>query len=199
MEPTDQLELHSTRAIELLKRVGARFAVVGGIAVSFRAEERTTKDLDLVIAVEDDAAAQRFVHEFSQLGYLIDDIFEHETANRMSTVRMISQGDHPMFVDLLFASSGIESEIIDSAEESHIFSNTNVHVATVPALIALKVLSARPGRMKDIVDLQSLFEVASQEEIAEARYLLDLITTRGYNRNKDLQKDLDRYLEQFHD
>lgn len=202
MEPTlatDQLELHSARAIELLKTLGSRFAVVGGIAVSFRAEERTTKDLDLVIAVEDDAAAQKFVHEFSQHGYLIDDIFEHETANRMSTVRMISQGDHPMYVDLLFASSGIETEIVDSAEESHIFSKTNVHVASVSALIALKVLSARPGRMKDIVDLQSLFEVASHEEITASRHLLDLIIERGYNRNKNLQKDLDGYIEQFND
>lgn len=102
-------------------------------------------------------------------------------------------------VDLLFASSGIETEVIDSAEESHIFSNTNVRVASIPALIALKVLSARPGKMRDIVDLQSLFEVASLPELDEARQLLDLITTRGYNRHKDLQKDLDGYIEQFRD
>lgn len=88
----DQLELHSERAIELLQRLGARFAVVGGIAVSFRAVERTTKDLDLVVAVDNDAAAQNLVHEFSQLGYQIDDIFEHEIASRMATVRMISHG-----------------------------------------------------------------------------------------------------------
>lgn len=102
-----------------------------------------------------------------------------------------------MYVDLLFATSGIENEIVDAAEEGHLFSDINVRVAKVPSLIALKVLSARESRMRDIVDLQSLFEVASPHDIAEARQLLDLITTRGYNRNKDLQKDLDQYIKQF--
>jgi len=193
----EELELHSRRAIELLTNLGIRFAVVGGIAVSFRAIERLTKDLDLAVSVEDDSTAQTIVHEFSQLGYLIDDVFEHEVTKRMATVRMISQGENPMYVDLLFATSGIENEIVDAAEEGHLFSDINVRVAKVPSLIALKVLSARESRMRDIVDLQSLFEVASPHDIAEARQLLDLITTRGYNRNKDLQKDLDQYIKQF--
>ena len=36
-------------------------------------------------------------------------------------------------------------------------------------------------------------------EITEARQFLTLIEQRGYNRNKDLQKDLDGYIEQFKD
>ncbi len=193
----EELELHSRRAIELLTGLGVRFAVVGGLAVSFQAIERLTKDLDLAVAVKDDLEAQKIVYEFSQLGYLTDDVFEQEDSKRMATVRMISPGVNPMFVDLLFASSGIENEIVNSAEEGHLFSNINIRVATIPALIALKVLSARESRMRDIVDLQSLFEVATPEDIDQSRRLLDLITERGYNRDKDLQKDLDGYLEQF--
>lgn len=195
----EELELHSQRAIELLTNLGVRFAVVGGIAVSFRAIERLTKDLDLAVAVETDEDAQKVVHEFSQFGFLIDDVFEHEVTKRMATVRMISPGENPMYVDLLFATSGIENEIVDASEEAHLFSNINARVANVPSLIALKVLSARESRMRDIVDLQSLFEVSSPQDIAEARRLLDLITKRGYNRNKDLQKDLDGYIAQFAD
>lgn len=183
----------------MLKSLGARFAVVGGIAVSFQTVERTTKDLDLVVAVENDAAAEKLVHAFAQLGYIIDDILEHDLTKRMATVRLISHGTNPMYVDLLFASSGIEKEIIDSAEEAHVFSNTSVRVAKVPALIALKVLSAGPSRMRDIVDLQSLFGVALPHELMEARQLLDLISERGFNRDKDLQKDLDGYIEQFNE
>lgn len=193
----EELEFHSRRAIELLTKIGVRFAVVGGMAVSFRAIERLTKDLDLAVAVEDDVQAQRIVHEFSQLGFLIDDVFDQEDTGRMSTVRMISPAKNPMFVDFLFASSGIENEIVDNAEEGHLFSNINVRVATTPCLIAIKVLSARESRMRDIVDLQSLFEVASSLEIAESRRLLDLITERGYNRSKDLQAELDKYIAQF--
>jgi hypothetical protein len=193
----EELELHSRRAIELLTNLGVRFAVVGGIAVSFRAIERLTKDLDLAVAVETDEDAQKVVHEFSQFGFLIDDVLEHEATNRMATVRMISPGKNPMYVDLLFATSGVENEIVDASEEGHLFSNINARVANVPSLIALKVLSARESRMRDIVDLQSLFEVSSPQDIAGARQLLDLITERGYNRNKDLQKDLDGYIAQF--
>ncbi|MEQ1606896.1 MAG: nucleotidyl transferase AbiEii/AbiGii toxin family protein [Pyrinomonadaceae bacterium] len=193
----EELEFHSRRAIELLTDLGVRFAVVGGLAVSFRAIERLTKDLDLAVAVEDDASAQKIVYEFSQLGFLTDDVFDQEETGRMATVRMISPGSNPMFVDLLFASSGIENEIVDSSEEGHLFSNINVRVATTASLIALKTLSARESRMRDIVDLQSLFEVASENELTEARHLLDLITTRGYHRTKDLQKDLDGYIDQF--
>ena len=112
----EELELHSRRAIELLTNLGVRFAVVGGIAVSFRAIERLTKDLDLAVAVEDDASAQKVVHGFSQLGYLIDDVLEHEETKRMATVRMISPGENPMYVNLLFATSGIENEIVNSSE-----------------------------------------------------------------------------------
>lgn len=192
-----ELELHSQRAINLLTQLGVRFAVVGGLAVSFQAMERLTKDLDLVVAVQDDQESQKIVFEFSQLGYLTADVFEHEDSKRMATVRMISPGINPMYVDLLFASSGIENEIVDTAEEGHLFSNINVRVATISSLIALKVLSARESRMKDIVDLQSLLEVASPNDIDSSRHLLDLITARGFDRGKDLQGDLDRYIAQF--
>lgn len=192
-----ELELHSQRAINLLTQLGVRFAVVGGLAVSFQAMERLTKDLDLVVAVQDDQESQKIVFEFSQLGYLTADVFEHEHSKRMATVRMISPGINPMYVDLLFASSGIENEIVDTAEEGHLFSNINVRVATISSLIALKVLSARESRMKDIVDLQSLLEVASPNDIDSSRRLLDLITARGFDRGKDLQRDLDRHIEQF--
>ena len=53
--------------------------------------------------------------------------------------------------------------------------------------------------MRDIVDLQSLFGVALPHELMEARQLLDLISERGFNRDKDLQKDLDGYIEQFNE
>lgn len=181
----------------MLTKLGVEFAVVGGLAVSFRSIERLTKDLDLAVAVDDDAKAQSVVFEFSQLGFLTEDVFDQEHTGRMATVRMISPGNNPMYVDLLFASSGIEKEIVAAAELGHLFSDVSVKVAQTSALIALKVLSASERRMRDIVDLQSLFESATANEITESRKLLDLITARGYDRGKDLQADLDRYIEQF--
>ena len=111
---------------------------------------------------------------------------------------MISVGEREVFIDLLFASSGIEREVFESSLPIEIFPGLTLQVASRSALIALKVLSANPKtRSKDITDLQNLLDNSAPNEVAEARKLLDLITTRGYNRNKDLQKDLDGYIEQF--
>ena len=105
-----------------------------------------------------------------------------------------------MRIDLIFAFSGIEPEIEETAEKGHILSGINVRIASTPSLIAMKTLAADWNRRpQDVLDIQQLLEVATPIEIAETRRLLDLITERGYNRNKDLQKDLDGYIERFKD
>ncbi|NOT48756.1 MAG: hypothetical protein HOP17_13530 [Acidobacteria bacterium] len=101
-------------------------------------------------------------------------------------------------MDLLFDSTGVEREVFESSSKIEIFPGLTPQVASRSSLIALKVLSANPKtRMKDIIDLQNLLDAASPTEVEDARRLLDLITKRGHNRNKDLQKDLNGYIKQF--
>lgn len=51
--------LEALRAIARdLDREGARWALVGGLAVSARTEPRFTRDLDVAVAVPDDGAAE---------------------------------------------------------------------------------------------------------------------------------------------
>jgi len=98
----------------------------------------------------------------------------------------------------LFASSGIEPEIVATAEEAEIFPAINGLVATIPSLIALKVLSANANnRLQDIIDLQHLIKEATPNDINTARDLMKLITNRGFNRNKNLLKDFEGYIMQF--
>jgi len=105
-----------------------------------------------------------------------------------------------MRIDLIFAFTGIESEIVETAEEGHILSDINVRVATIPSLIAMKTLAADWNRRpQDILDLQHLITAATPPELEATRELLELITKRGYNGTKDLQKHLDGYIEQFLD
>lgn len=111
---------------------------------------------------------------------------------------MISVGEREVFIDLLFASTGIEKEVFEGSNPIEIFPELSLPVASRPALIALKVLSADPDRRsKDITDLQHLLANSSVVEIATSRILLDMITERGYNRDKDLQKDLNGYIQRF--
>ncbi|HMU33936.1 MAG TPA: nucleotidyl transferase AbiEii/AbiGii toxin family protein [Pyrinomonadaceae bacterium] len=174
--------------------MGANFALIGGMAVSIRTTERLTKDIDFVIAVTDDREAEEFVMSLSRSGYYVDTVLQQEAVDRFSAVRLLSRGESEMFFDLLFASSGIEREVVATAEKAEIFPGMVGPVATIPSLIALKVLSANMGnRLQDIIDLQNLIKAASQADINDARALLDLITQRGYNRDKDLLSDLEKY------
>jgi hypothetical protein len=48
-----------------LTELGARFALVGGLAVSAWGEPRYTRDVDLAVAVDMDEEAERLVHALS--------------------------------------------------------------------------------------------------------------------------------------
>jgi hypothetical protein len=92
-----------------------------------------------------------------------------------------------VFVDLLFASSGIEAEIVNGAEPIEVFENLSIPVASLPGLLALKVLSVDPiSRPQDVIDIKNLLSEACLEDIRESARLLQLVQTRGYNRGKDL-------------
>ena len=195
---TERLEHHSQLIFDILKQRNTKFAVVGGIAVSFHTIERFTKDIDLVVSVTDDADAESLVHDLTQRGYFVAELIEHDEKKRLATARLVSTGRSPMRVDLIFATTGIESEIVDTAEEGHIFSGTNVHVAARSSLIAMKILAADwDRRPQDVLDLQHLITKATLVEKETARELLRLITERGFNRNKDLLKDMDSYIARF--
>src|SRR5262245_47826989 len=97
-EPAPELALRAICA-ELASQ-GRRFALVGGLAVSVRAEVRFTRDVDLAVAVVDDRDAETLVYELRAKKYTAIASVEHETHHRLATVRLLSpQG---VKVDLLF-------------------------------------------------------------------------------------------------
>lgn len=189
-----QLERVTREVVTWLVAKQSRYALVGGLAVSFRTIERFTKDLDLVIAVDNDQQAENCVRELAGLGYQAHALLEQTKHGRIATVRMIKSPGGSIFVDLLFASSGIEAEIAAGAEQIEIFENLPIAVATRPGLLALKVLSVDPkNRPQDLIDIKNLLTEASFEDIQEATRLLGLIQVRGYNRGKDLQSEFELY------
>ena len=52
-------------------------------------------------------------------------------------------------------------------------------------------------RPQDIIDLRALIVEATPEDLETARASLDLMTERGYNRDKDLQADFEALLARF--
>jgi len=73
-----------------LTEAGAPFSLIGGLAVSVRAEHRFTRDADLAIAVGDDAQAEALVLRLHNAGYRIGTVLEQQHAGRMATVRLLA-------------------------------------------------------------------------------------------------------------
>ena len=171
-----------------LTRARVSFALIGGLAVSARTEPRFTRDADLAVAVADDAEAEALVRTLRTLGYRIESVVEQEAVGRLATVRIVrSPTPRATVVDLLFASSGIETEIVTEAEVLELLPRLSMRVATTGHLIALKVLSRDDvTRPQDLVDLRALLGIASEAELARARHALTLIASRGFHRGRDL-------------
>jgi predicted nucleotidyltransferase len=177
-----------------LTGVRVAFALVGGLAVSVRTEPRFTRDADLAVAVASDGEAEALIRTLQTRGYGIEAVVEQEAAGRLATVRLMPAGD-PLgpVIDLLFASSGIESEVVGHAEPLELLPGLRIGVARTGHLIALKVLARDDvNRPQDLVDLRALLRVASTDELTRARHSLRLIAERGYHRGRDLEAELRR-------
>lgn len=167
-----------------LRSQGVGFALVGGLAVSAWVEPRFTRDADLAISVEDDAQAEQLVANLRTRGYSVLAIVEQEAVGRLATVRLERDG---AIVDLLFASSGIEVEIVAAAVQTEILKGLAIPVAIVGHLIAMKLLSSDSDRRPtDIADLHHLAEVASAEDWASAAQACATIEERGFGRGRNL-------------
>lgn len=169
----------------------ARFAVVGGLAVSVRSEPRFTGDVDFAVAVSNDEEAEQLVNTLIADGYVATIIVEHEVTRRLATARLQHPADDGRYLDLLFASSGIEAEIVAAATDERFSTTLTLPVATCGHLIAVKLLSANDvTRRRDLDDLDALASVATSDDWSEAAEAAQLITTRGYNRDRDLPSAL---------
>jgi predicted nucleotidyltransferase len=180
-----------------LRALGLRWALIGGVAVSFLTEPRTTRDVDVAITVSGDSEAERITLSLRMRGYTPHPdghALEQVDTSRLATVRFVPPGSEPasVGVDLLFASSGIENEIVAAARVHTVFPGLHIPVARIGHLLALKVLA---GRGKDWVDARVLRQFADAEDLRLARESLELIQKRGFHRRKDLLAEFARLEE----
>jgi hypothetical protein len=118
------------------------------------------------------------------------EVLEQDYVERLSGIRLASRGSDVM-ADLLFASSGIENEVVASADRLEVLPRLTVPVATAAHLIALKVLA---GRSQDLTDLGYLIPAASTADLDSAREALKLIQARGFDRGQDIVADLEQLI-----
>ena len=63
-------------------------ALVGGLAMSARAEPRFTRDVDLVVGVRDDLDAEVLVRDLRARGYGLLALLNQDAVERLATVRL---------------------------------------------------------------------------------------------------------------
>jgi hypothetical protein len=172
-----------------LQSLKIQWALVGGVAVSIQAEPRTTLDLDVAIAVGRDEEAEHIAFSLKNRGYREQAVLEQKDVARLATVRLLAPGGagSDIGVDLLFASSGVEAEIVAMAEVLEVLPGLYIPTACRGHLIALKVLA---GRDKDRMDARMLLSYADSGDLRLARETLALIQQRGFSRGKDLLAEL---------
>jgi len=196
----DRLPPLLRRAVPLLQEGGVGFALVGGLAVGIRAEPRFTRDLDFAVAVDSDDAAEQVARRFVTGGFHIRSELDNTRTGRLATLRLTErpdiESDEPVYLDLLFATCGIEPEVVSEAAPAQILPDLELPTARIPHLLAMKSVSAvNPHRLMDKQDMAWLAAEATPEELQRARELMDLITQRGYNPGHDLHALLDEAIE----
>jgi predicted nucleotidyltransferase len=170
--------------------------LVGGLAVSIRVEPRFTRDIDLAVAVADDAAAEVLVGDLVAAGFTLKVSLEQQALGRLAAVRVVPPGQHDagIVVDLLFTSSGIEPEICRDAERLEIAPGLIVPVAQAGHLVAMKILALAPDRPQDAIDLRGLVAQLTTEERGRAIDAVARIESLGANRGKALGRELEQWL-----
>ncbi len=193
----------STRLLTVLRRTAETldgrlqpWALVGGLAVSVRSEPRFTRDIDVAAAVSDDVAAEALVASLLSSGFRLRLSLEHGALKRLATVRLTPPGEpeEGVVVDLLFASSGIETEICRDADRLELAPGLSVPVAQAGHLVAMKLLALAPDRPQDAVDLRALIATLTESDRARARAATARIEELGANRSKRLREELELWL-----
>ena len=147
---------------ELLSAFNAhnvKYLVVGGYAVSFHAQPRATKDLDIFIKA-DPANADAAYAALADFGAPLADIDKNDLADPRKFIRF---GQPPIAVDIL---PGIDGVDFDKAWEHRVEgvidpqSGLSVFIISKADLITSKLAA---GRLRDLADVEEIREAESSQ------------------------------------
>lgn len=153
---------------ELLSAFNAhsvKYLIVGGYAVSFHAQPRATKDLDLFIKA-DPANARAAYAALASFGAPLGSIQEEDLADPRKFIRF---GQMPVAVDIL---PGIDGVDFDAAWDRRVEgvidpkSGLTAFFISRPDLIASKLAA---GRMRDLADVEEIQEAEASQPTSESQ------------------------------
>jgi hypothetical protein len=147
---------------ELLSAFNAhnvKYLVVGGYAVSFHAQPRATKDLDLLVKPDAENAKALFA-ALTQFGAPLDGFSPSDFAQPESFFRM---GREPLAVDILPEIPGIDFDAAWARRVEGVVDQASALIAPFISredLLAAKLASGRP---QDLADEWAIREAAKEK------------------------------------
>lgn len=174
--PASRLGRQIAEVIAALNAIGARFALIGGLALASHKVVRATQDIDLLTEAD---KADEIEAELLRLGYRC----LHRSADAGNYVR----GDER--VDLLYAGRPIARRLLADAGELKTALG-DLRVVSAEGLIGFKLqgLVNDPRRTQDLEDIRALLRAN--------RATLDIEQVRGYFRLFEREPLLDELLRE---
>lgn len=151
---------------ELLSAFNAhsvKYLIVGGYAVSYHAQPRATKDLDIFIKA-DPANADATFAALASFGAPLDGISKEDLADPRKFIRF---GQPPIAIDIL---PGIDGVDFDQAWERRIEGLIDPVIGLTAFIISRTDLIASKlaaGRMRDLADVEEIREADSSRNSHE--------------------------------
>lgn len=144
MYPASRLGKQLEEAIALCERVGAPFALIGGLALASHGVVRATQDVDLLT---DLTCAEQIDQELRRLGYVC--------LHRNQDAGNYARGDER--IDLLYASRPIARRLLAEAEDRQTLMG-RLRVVSTEGLIGFKLQAIvnNPRRTQDMEDIRAL-------------------------------------------
>ena len=183
-----------------LSDLKVRWALIGALAVSIHTEPRTTRDIDVALALDEVSDIETILEGLEKRGYSQRQLLMNlAPAQRLGFRLMIpTENASSLPIDLLFSSSGIETEIVQSAVVIEVFPNLPLPVANLSHTLAMKIVSENNSdRIRDRDDIRKLLCIATSDQIEFCKEALTLIEERGFNRGKNLKKAFENAFESF--
>ena len=171
--------------IDVLRKKEICFAVIGGLAVSWRGEPRATGDVDIVVdidveqavALKDELNQTPFCPLFPQVAEVIES----------SLILPLIHKDAKVTVDLSLGLSGFEKQLIARATDIELEGHS-VPVATAEDLILIKLCA---GLQRDMDDMPRLVNLCGKD--LDWEYLIKT----GHELQRALTQDIIPVLEKL--
>lgn len=241
----NDLERSYARLAAAFDATEAPWALAGSLAVSARLEPVYMTHASVILSVKDEEVAHAILdgleeaglrllsvtdqmsvknwdHEHGRPADLANIEIEHHPNGLVAGARLVDDSDdRDLEVDLIFAASGIESEITAAAEPLEILPGQVFRVARTGHLIALTLLSfgetgRQPladhfetmdafdaeqayGGIREHADLKALTDAATDDDWRLAWEAADLMTSRSATRSRDLRAELAAFLAESED